>query len=159
MTASVPFQIHALDPKLFIPLFGLPDAELAARGIRRHLVQEFPGTPCRVSLTDALVGEIVLLLPFTHQEANSPYRSSGPIFVRENVARAQPAVDEVPESVRGRLLSVRAYDAEGMMTNADVVDGAELEPCISRCFGDASVAYLHLHNARPGCYSCRVDRV
>jgi hypothetical protein len=33
-----------------------------------------------------------------------------------------------------------------------------LEEVIARFFADPQVAYLHLHNARPGCYNCRVDR-
>ena len=60
--------------------------------------------------------------------------------------------------MRRRLLSVRAYDAAGTMTDADVVEGTELEGTVTRLFADPAVAYLHLHNARPGCYSCRVDR-
>jgi len=26
-------------------------------------------------------------------------------------------------------------------------------------FADPKIAYAHLHNARPGCYSCRAERV
>ena len=33
-----------------------------------------------------------------------------------------------------------------------------LEEIVSRLFSDEQVNYLHLHNARAGCYSCRVDR-
>lgn len=62
------------------------------------IVDKKPGFPCRVSLTDADLGETVLLVPFHHHEVSS------------------------------RLLS------------------------------DESVSYLHIHNARPGCYNCRVLR-
>lgn len=154
-----PFQLSALPAEPFEPLFELTDAELAARGIRRQVVSSYPGTPCRVSLEDAAVGDTVLLLPHEHQAtAGSPYRSAGAIFVRQGVQAARPAVNEVPASVRRRLLSVRAYDAEGMMADADVVEGCAVEETIARFFADPQVAYLHLHNARPGCYSCRVDR-
>ena len=67
-------------------------------------------------------------------------------------------MDEVPEVMRTRLLSLRAYDAEGMMLDADVVDGKELESVISRFFLSAHVEYIHAHNAKPGCYSGRIDR-
>lgn len=161
MHHSIPvnFQISALPAEPFQSLFELSDAELAARGARRQVVSEYPGTPCRVSLEDAAVGETVLLLPYEHQAAaGSPYRSGGAIFVRQGAAEARPAVNEAPESVRRRLLSVRAYDSEGMMINADVTEGRVLEDVIARFFADPRVAYLHLHNARPGCYNCRVDR-
>jgi hypothetical protein len=111
-----------------------------------------------VSLVDAAPGEPVLLVPFTHHDAESPYRASGPIFVREDACQASPGVDEVPELLRLRLLSVRAYDANALMVGADVVDGRELEAVIGRLFGDAQVTHLHVHFARPGCFACRIDR-
>jgi hypothetical protein len=97
-------------------------------------------------------------LPHRHHDVASPYRAAGPIYVREQAERAQPAVNEVPDAVRRRLLSVRAYDHAGFMVDADVTEGSELEGAIDRFFADPKVAYLHVHNARPGCYSCRVDR-
>jgi hypothetical protein len=123
------------------------------------VVDEKPGFPCRVSLADAEVGETVLLVSFTHHDVRSPYRASGPIFVRRNAATARPAANEIPLMFRHRMLSIRGYDAAGMMVGADVVDGSELEGAIRRLFADESVNYLHIHNARPGCYNCRVVRV
>jgi len=64
----------------------------------------------------------------------------------------------VPEPLAIRLLSVRAFDAAGMMTDADVVEGRELEPLIARFFADPAVDYLHVHNAKRGCFAARVDR-
>jgi hypothetical protein len=111
-----------------------------------------------VSLTDAEVGETVLLVPFTHHDVSSPYRASGPIFVRQGARTVSPAVDEIPVMFRHRLLSIRGYDADAMMAGADVVNGSELEEAIRRLFANESVSYLHVHNAGPGCYNCRVER-
>ena len=61
-------------------------------------------------------------------------------------------------TVRGRLLSLRAYDALGMMLDADVVDGGQMEGAIARLFQSPDVAYIHAHNAKRGCYSGRIDR-
>jgi hypothetical protein len=159
MPESVPFRVTALPRETFAPLFAMDDAELARRGARRYTADSKPGYPCRVSLADAEVGERLILLPYTHHDVASPYRSEGPIFVREQAVRAEPGVNEVPEFLRGRLLSVRAYDAEGFMLGAEVAHGRELEAQVARFFADDRVAYLHVHNARPGCYNCRVDRV
>jgi hypothetical protein len=156
---TVRFQISALPRAQFAPLFELDDDELSARGAKRYVATRTPGFPCRVSLQDAAVGETVVLIPFAHQPADSPYKSSGPIFVREAACQASPGVNEVPEQLRQRLLSVRAYDAEALMADADVVEGQELESAIDRFFNKPHVAYLHLHFARPGCYACRIDRV
>lgn len=38
------------------------------------------------------------------------------------------------------------------------MSGQELGEAISRMFEDRSVDYLHLHNARPGCFAARVTR-
>jgi hypothetical protein len=142
----------------FAPQFSMSDEELARHHARRYVADKKPGFPCRVSLVDAEPGERVILVLFSHHAVASPYQASGPIFVREAARQATPEVGEVPESVRGRLLSIRAYDAAGLMVNAEVAEGRELELHIERFFADPQVAYLHLHNARPGCYSCRVER-
>jgi hypothetical protein len=152
------FRIEALPRERFAHLFGMSEAELAARGVRRVIVDRAPGFPCRVSLQDAAAGEPVLLMNFEHHSAATPYRASHAIYVREHALTAQPAADEIPEQLTRRLLSVRAYDAEGMMREAEVVPGSELAPLIERLFADPATAYLHLHNAKPGCYAARVER-
>jgi len=152
------FQIAPLPLKEFLPLFGLSDAELAKRRARRMIVDVSPGFPCRVSLEDAEIGERVILLNYMHQPAESPYRATGPIFVREKAAEAKLHRDEIPAAVQRRTISVRGYDAEDMMKGARVVEGRDLAEVIGEFFADNHVAYLHLHNAGAGCYSCRVDR-
>jgi hypothetical protein len=152
------FQFIALASARFAPLFTRSDTELAAQAIRRMVVDEKPGFPCRVSLADAEVGETVLLLPFVHHDVKSPYRASGPIFVRQGIATATPAPGEIPPMFLHRLLSVRAYDADGTMVGASVVEGRELESALLSALAAPNVDYLHLHNAKPGCFNCRVER-
>jgi len=152
------FQFIALETEQFAPLFNQSDAELAAIGARRMVVDEKPGFPCRVSLADGEVGETVILLPFSHHDVSSPYRASGPIFVRSGARTARPAAGEIPLMFRHRLLSVRGYDAAAIMVAAEVVQGSKLEDAIQRIFADDGVRYLHIHNAGPGCYNCAVVR-
>ena len=152
------FQVSALSEDLFAPLYGLSDAELTRRGIIRKTVDHRPGFPCRVSLADAEIGETVLLLNYEHQPANSPYRASYAIYVREGAKEARPQANEVPPVMRGRLLSVRAFDDAGMLADFNVVNGDAVEPVLERLLDNDRVAYLHVHNAGPGCYSARVDR-
>src|ERR1700722_8270347 len=144
------FRISALPTARFKPLFALSNEELATRGAMRRIVDKCPGFPCRVSLVDAQVGEVVLLTNYEHQTASSPYRASHAIFVRENAREARPQVDEVPQVLRSRLLSVRGFDEKGMMIDADVVDGRAIEPSIERLLANGTISYLHLHNAKPG---------
>jgi hypothetical protein len=152
------FQISGLPLADFQPLFALTDAELAQQGVIRTIANERPGFPCRVSLRDADPGDRVLLLNYEHLAVATPYRSRHAIYVRENAAQAQLKVNEVPQVLAIRLLSVRAFDRAGMMRTADVVQGTELVPLIERMLGDPEVAYLHAHNAKRGCFAARIDR-
>ncbi len=152
------FRVIAAPLKEFSHLFSLSDVELAERGARRMTVDTSPGYPCRVSLVDAAVGEEVILTPFVHHDADSPYRSSGPVFVREAAREVAPRANEIPELLRQRELSVRAYDRDGMMVDARVVEGRKLEDCIHSSFESEDVSYLHIHNAGPGCFNCAVER-
>ncbi len=138
-------------------IVGLDPARLAD-GVGRTVIADGDGYPCRVSLIDAAPGEVLLLFPFAHHDVDSPYRASGPIYVRKDARVAARFVGEVPEVLRRRLLSVRAYDARGDLRDAEVVPGTELAALVGRWFADAEVAYLHVHGARPGCYLARVDR-
>ena len=81
------------------------------------VVDSKPGFPCRITLEDAEPGERVLLINYEHQPAHSPYRAIGPIFVRESAVPAYDA-DTVPPSLRSRVLSLRAYDTDGMIVEA-----------------------------------------
>lgn len=152
------FQIHALSPAQFEPLFALSDSELTKARATRMIVEEKPGYPCRVSLADAEIGETVILMNFQHQPAESPYQATHAIFVRQNVEQAFPDIGVIPESIKTRLISVRAFDDEHNMINADVVDGSRLSESIQAILQDTKVAYLHLHNAKPGCFAARVTR-
>jgi hypothetical protein len=152
------FRISGLSPEQFQPLFGLPDQELASLGIKRYIVDSKPGFPDRIGMKDAELGQSVLLLNHVCQPANTPYRASHAIFIREGATRAYDVVDQVPEAMRIRLLSLRAYAADGMMLDADVAEGTAIEPIITRMFDNPGVSYIHAHNAKRGCYSGRIDR-
>jgi hypothetical protein len=150
------FRITGLPAEHFAGLFDLSDEKLAARGAVR-VIAEDDGYPCRVSLTDAEPGQELLLVNYEHHPIASPYRSSFAVCVRAGETTCD-AVDRVPEQLRKRVLSVRAYDERGMMVGTDLVDGREIERSISRLLADPSTAYLHLHYARPGCYAAHVTR-
>jgi hypothetical protein len=152
------FQISGLDEGHFQYLFGQDAEELAKYGVERMTVVSQPGYPCRVSLKDVEIGETVLLMNYEHLPVASPYRSSHAIFVHEGSTRTIVDKNQIPEMLRSRLLSVRAFDQDGMMVDADIVDGHELEPVIERMLSMRSVSFLHLHNAARGCFLARLDR-
>lgn len=151
------FRVLGLSPEQFLPLFDLSDAALHQRGARR-IVADDPRLPCRVSLAHALPGEELLLLNFEHQPEKTPYRSTHAIYVRKVASERFEVVDEVPEVLACRLLAVRAYDAEHMMIDAEVCDGVLAGQMFERLLANSQSSYLHVHNARRGCYAARVER-
>jgi hypothetical protein len=79
--------------------------------------------------------------------------------VREGAVRAAEFVGEVPEVMRLRMISLRAFDEVGEMLDADLAEGGEIEPLILRFLSDPAVAYLQAHYAKRGCYAARIERV
>ena len=153
------YQISALSDDKFSHLIGLDDDSLADHSARRMRADVKPGFPCRVTLEDAEIGESLLLVNYEHLNVDSPYRSAHAVFVREGAKTCAPIVNDIPEQLRLRLLSIRAFDEGGMMVDADVVHGDDCKPVIKRLLALQRVDYLHIHNAKQGCYAARVDRI
>lgn len=152
------YRITGLSPEPFRHLYGLSDAELAAHGARRHVADSKPGFPDRVEVRDAEPSERLLLVNFAHQPADTPYRSSHAIFVLEGAEATYDRVNEVPEVLRVRQISLRAFDAGHMMVDAALVNGEALPEVIERFLADPAVGYLQAHYATRGCYAARVVR-
>lgn len=152
------FRIKGLPAAEFGHLFGLAEARLHEMGVQRTKMAAPHSAPDRIWLRDAEVGETVLLLNYEHQPAPSPYRSRHAIYVIEGEQRTFDQVNTVPEVMRRRLLSLRAFDAQGTMVDADVVDGREVEPLIERLLANPQAAYVHAHYAKRGCYAARIER-
>ncbi|MEW6196907.1 MAG: DUF1203 domain-containing protein [Bacteroidota bacterium] len=153
------FQIEAINYSEVKYLFQLSDEELSKVNAVRMVVDQKPGYPCRVSLQDAEIGEEVILFPYMHHDVKSPYKSSGPVFVRKNAETAQLRINEIPVMLNHRLLSIRAYDKDSMIVKAEVIEGNIIADAIEYFLSNSKIEYIHVHNAKPGCYNCRIMRV
>jgi hypothetical protein len=151
------YVVRGLDPKPYEELFGLNDDELAKRGVVRMTVDS-PAFPCRVSLTDRALGESVLLLNHVSHDVANPYRASHAIFVTEGAEQAAEYVDEVPPVFAMRVLSLRGFDADGMMGDALLTQPGEADAGILKLFAKPEVVTIHAHNATRGCFSARIER-
>jgi hypothetical protein len=152
------YRIKGLDPAPFADLFKLDSEELARHGAVRLVADCKPGFPCRVTLEDVEPGETLLLVNHCSHGGNNPYRATHAIFVSEKAVRAASYVDELPPVFEGRTLSLRAFDANGMMTDALLAPPGDADTTIRRLLSLATVDHIDVHNATRGCFSARVDR-
>ena len=154
------YVIEGLDPADFAPLFGLDDAALAQRGVVRMQVDTHPGFPCRVTLEDAVPGESVLLLNHVSRAGAGagPYRTSHAIFVREGVETAARYRNAVPPVFTPRILSLRGFDAAGMMVEAMLTQPGEAATGLCHLFADPAIVEVDVHNAVRGCFAARAVR-
>ena len=152
------FRISGLDPREFSHLYGLSNERLAELGARRVVADRRPGYPDRIELRDLEVGESALLVNYVHQPADTPFRASHAIFVREGAVDRCVAVDEILEVMRTRAISLRVFDHAHMMVDADLLEGTLLDAAIERHLARPEVAYLQAHYATRGCYAARIER-
>jgi uncharacterized protein DUF1203 len=152
------FRIAGLDPREFSQLASMSDTELAKHRARREVASTKPGYPCRITLDDAEVGEEVILANYEHLPVDSPYRASHAIFFRTAAKEPFDKIGVVPPALLKRLISLRAFDSEGLMVSGEVLEGWLLPPYIEKQFHDERVAYLHAHFAKRGCFAARIDR-
>ncbi|WP_242899959.1 DUF1203 domain-containing protein [Stenotrophomonas maltophilia] len=153
------WYLGGIDHRPFLRLFEKSDTALAALGIRRRWAGESGGHPCRISLSDPPGGSELLLLSHVHLPLHSPYHASGPIFVQRGVTRCVLPPGEVPPYVQRRMISLRAYDQAALMLAAEISAGTDVGARLDALFADPAVAFVQLHNAAHGCFSCQADRV
>ena len=152
------YKISGLDPAQFAHLIGLSDQELASHGAARMTADGRPSFPCRVQLDDAKAGETLLLVNHVSHEGNNPYRASHAIFVSESATKAAVYVDEIPPALARRILSLRAFDRRGLMTDAALAQPGEADAAIRRLLVDEQVDHIDAHNATRGCFAARIER-
>jgi hypothetical protein len=152
------YRITGLDPSQFAHLVGLGEGELAQHHVVRMTADDKPGFPCRITLDDAEPGETLLLVNHCSHEGDNPYRATHAIFVSESATEAAVYEDEVPPALARRILSLRAFDAEGMMSDAALAQPGEADAVIRRLLADPAVDHIDAHNAIRGCFAARVER-
>ena len=151
------YSISGLDPTPFAHLSGLSDRELAAHGAVRMIADAYPGFPCRVTLDDAAPGEALLLVNHVSHDGG-PYHASHAMFIGEGVGEAAHYVDEIPPALNRRMLSVRGFDAAGMMRDAVLVQPGGGDPAVRAMLADPAIDHIDAHNATRSCFAARIER-
>jgi hypothetical protein len=116
--------------------------------------------PCRYCLRYAREGEAVLLGSYDLPRPQGVYWTPSPIFLHAGPCERYERTNEIPEIVRGALVSVRAYDAgdQCVYELGHVGEGTEVDEALKRALSDERTAYVNIHTAKPGCLLCRVER-
>ena len=152
------YRISGLEPSQFAHLVGLGDEELAHLGAVRMIANGHPTFPCRIQLDDAKAGEPLLLVNHVSHDGNNPYRASHAIFVSESALQAASYQSEIPPALERRILSLRAFDADGMMVDAVLAQPGEADPVIRRMLANQAVDHVDAHTAIRGCFMARAER-
>lgn len=152
------FRITGITPDSFADLWEADDATHEAAGVHRVTATTSPGFPDRITLEDAAIGEELLLLNHTSQTADSPFRATHAIYVRKGDIAPFDAVDQIPPAMQARPQSLRGFDADGMMRDADLAEGDAVADVIERLFENPDIVEIHAHNAKQGCFMAKVTR-
>jgi hypothetical protein len=150
------YRIEGLAPEAFESLFAMMDGELAAHKAMR-VIADGPGYPCRVSLADAEPGEELILVNHVSNEVDGPFRTSHAIYVRKGAETAAFA-DEAPLCLDTRTISLRGFDAAGMLRGGLLALPGEADAGIRTVFETPEIATIHAHTATYGCFLARIER-
>jgi hypothetical protein len=151
------YRIQGLSPEPFAPLFALPDRDLAAIRARRVRATG-SGEPCRVSLQEAGEGEQLILLNHVSHDADTPFRTTYAIYVREAATEAAVHRDQVPALIDRRTVGLRGFDAAGNLRGALLALPGEADARIRELFAQPGIVSIHAHNAAHGCFLAKVER-
>jgi Protein of unknown function (DUF1203) len=145
------FTVHALPEDVAAEARRSPGTVPAVAGDG-----PYPVRCCLRDVDDAAGLVLASVMPF---RGESPYAARSPVYVHAEHCDGHTADRHtVPAMLRGRLLSVRAYDGSHMLTGTEVLQGTDIEAAIDRLLGRDPAAYIHVHFAGPGCFACRIDR-
>ena len=151
------YRIEGLAPEAFESLFSMTDGELAARNAVRVTADSGGGYPCRVSLEDAAPGEELVLFNHVSNDVPTPFRTAYAIYVRKG-AQAASYVDETPDYLGKRTLSLRGFDADGMLKHGVLAMPGEADTQVRALFERTDIATIHAHSAAYGCFLARIER-
>ena len=130
------YRITGIDPAPYRHLCTAcyRSANWPRQGVVRMAVTRTPTFPCRdqPDRPPRWARRVLLLNHLSHDVAG-PYRASHAIFISEGVEEPAEHIDEVPPVFATRVLSLRGFDADGMMVDAILTQPGEADAGIRAC--------------------------
>jgi len=116
--------------------------------------------PCRHCLREASGKTGMLLLSYQTPEPKSVYGQPTAVFLCAGDCERFERSDTIPDIVRNRLVSLRAFRGDGMMIYDanELVEADGHDAAVRRIFARDDVAYINAHTAKPGCLLCHIER-
>jgi len=148
------FVISAVPARRLEALRGVDDRGAPVR----PFVADEDGAPLRCCLRDARAGERLALVAYRPAGTAGAYEEVGPIFLHADPCDGYSTDDGYPADFRGRRQVFRAYDTDGRIADAVLVDGGDVEADIERLLARPDVATVHSRNVLYGCYMFAIDR-
>jgi hypothetical protein len=147
------FRILGLSPQAFRPYSRcpIPSSPPPARAPHRGRARtSLPREPEHARIGDEilLTSSTASVAPLGDQVGLRSLPAALVIRTSAAVKRSSSQLSYVPA----------AFDANAMMIDADVVDGSRAAETFERLLANRDAAYLHVHNAKRGCYAARVER-
>jgi uncharacterized protein DUF1203 len=115
------------------------------------------GAQLRCCLRHAEAGERLALVAYRPGGTAGAYREIGPVFVHADPCDGyrEPGY---PAAFRDRRQVLRAYDRDGRIADAILVEGSAAEDGIRQLLDRPDVATVHSRNVLYGCYIFAIDR-
>jgi len=116
--------------------------------------------PCRHCLREASGRSGMLLFSYQTPKPKSVYGHPMAIFMCACDCERFEKKDVIPDIVRNRIVSFRAFYGDGMMIYDanELVDGGDHDAAVRRIFSRDDVAYINAHTAKAGCMLCHIER-
>ena len=119
------------------------------------------GEPLRDRFERATPGEEILLVSYSPQIHDSPYKEYGPIFVskacqsRENFSLTTLIVDSAQDPYLSEQFVVKAYSEKEHIIDAEITSKADALAKTRDFLSRDNVAYVQLRFAAFGCYAAK----
>jgi uncharacterized protein DUF1203 len=114
--------------------------------------------PLRCCLRLSRAGEQIALIAYQPPGGAGAYHETGPVFVHAASCEGYPAGAGWPPDFRSWRQVLRAYDHDGRIAGALLVDGTAAELGIATLLDDPRVAMVQSRNVLYGCYMFSIHR-
>jgi hypothetical protein len=156
--ASTCFRIEALDATYLEEIRRAGQDRHGNPTVRRVVSSADAGSPLRCCLREAQAGEAITLIAHAPRGGRGTYHEVGPVFIHADRCSGYATPRLYPPGFRHRQQVFRAYDVDGRICDAVLVDGAAADPAIDAMLSRHEIATVQSRNVLYGCFMFGISR-